>query len=71
MFKVWSADRQQKKSVSASSIQELVRKGKTKFTAMYGTAVIQVIIGSVFMRGIDYFSNMSAMSRQCLVFTVI
>ena len=53
MFKVWSADRQQKKSVSASSIQELVRKGKTKFTAMYGTAVIQVIIGSVFMRGID------------------
>ena len=71
MFKVWSADRQQKKSVSASSIQELVRKGKT-FTAVYDTAVRQVIIiGSVFMRGIDYFSNMSAMSRQCLVFTVI
>ena len=54
MFKVWSADRQQKKSVSASSIQELVRKGKT-FTAVYDTAVRQVmIIGSVFMRGIAY-----------------
>ena len=42
MFKVWSADRQQRKMVSASSIQELVRKGKTKFTAMYGTELMQV-----------------------------
>jgi len=27
MFKVWSHDRQQKKLVSASSVQELVQKG--------------------------------------------
>jgi len=42
MFKVWSADRQQRKMVSASSIQELVRKGETKVTAMYGTELMQV-----------------------------
>jgi len=28
MFKVWSADRQQKRMISAASLQELVQKGK-------------------------------------------
>ena len=31
-FKVWSADRQRKKLVSASTMQELLRKGSLKAT---------------------------------------
>jgi len=31
-FKVWSADRQQKKMVSASTVEELLRKGKCERT---------------------------------------
>jgi len=33
MFKVWSADREQKKLVPATSVQELVRKGKWHLNA--------------------------------------
>jgi len=35
MFKVWTADREQKKLMSASTVQELIRKGKSKLYMVY------------------------------------